>query len=156
MTKTKGSAGPCLILFIMDNLCCLPQSSGGEAATCQGSSRAVGSGCPWIRLVRHHDRLPGTQMAAGHFSGTNALCRSAGTGATWRVSPTDTDGILAPHSHAPDTDWALTPHMLGYRPPAPEAVQPWPSGSTALRLQAMVTPTLAMVAFLGAGQLRRI
>jgi transposase InsO family protein len=37
---------------------------------------------------------------------------------------------------------AVRPHSsLGYRPPAPEAVQPWPSGSVALRLQAMVTLT---------------
>jgi transposase InsO family protein len=37
---------------------------------------------------------------------------------------------------------AVRPHSsLGYRPPAPEAVQPWPSGSAALRLQAMVTLT---------------
>jgi putative transposase len=37
---------------------------------------------------------------------------------------------------------AVRPHSsLGYRPPAPEAVQPWPSGSAALRLQVMVTLT---------------
>jgi putative transposase len=37
---------------------------------------------------------------------------------------------------------AVRPHSsLGYRPPAPEAVQPWPSGSASLRLQAMVTLT---------------
>ncbi|MCJ7621312.1 MAG: IS3 family transposase [Anaerolineae bacterium] len=37
---------------------------------------------------------------------------------------------------------AVRPHSsLGYRPPAPEALQPWPSGSAALRLQAMVTLT---------------
>jgi len=37
---------------------------------------------------------------------------------------------------------AVRPHSsLGYRPPAPEAVQRWPSGSAALRLQAMVTLT---------------
>jgi len=37
---------------------------------------------------------------------------------------------------------AVRPHSsLGYRPPAPEAVLPWPSGSAALRLQAMVTLT---------------
>jgi len=37
---------------------------------------------------------------------------------------------------------AVRPHSsLGYRPPAPEAVPPWPSGSAALRLQAMVTLT---------------
>ena len=35
---------------------------------------------------------------------------------------------------------AVRPHSsLGYRPPAPEAVLPWPSGSASLRLQAMVT-----------------
>jgi len=37
---------------------------------------------------------------------------------------------------------AVRPHSsLGYRPPAPDAVQPWPSGSASLRLQAMVTLT---------------
>ena len=37
---------------------------------------------------------------------------------------------------------AVRPHSsLGYRPPAPEAIQPWPSGSASLRLQAMVTLT---------------
>ena len=37
---------------------------------------------------------------------------------------------------------AVRPHSsLGYRPPAPEAMQPWPSGSASLRLQAMVTLT---------------
>jgi transposase InsO family protein len=37
---------------------------------------------------------------------------------------------------------AVRPHSsLGYRPPAPETIQPWPSGSASLRLQAMVTLT---------------
>jgi putative transposase len=37
---------------------------------------------------------------------------------------------------------AVRPHSsLGYRPPAPEAVLPWPSGSASLRLRAMVTLT---------------
>jgi putative transposase len=37
---------------------------------------------------------------------------------------------------------AVRPHSsLRYRPPAPETIQPWPSGSAALHLQAMVTLT---------------
>ena len=37
---------------------------------------------------------------------------------------------------------AVRPHSsLGYRPPAPEAVLPWPSGSASLRLRAMVRLT---------------
>jgi len=37
---------------------------------------------------------------------------------------------------------AVRPHSsLAHRPPAPEAIQPWPSGCASLRLQAMVTLT---------------
>jgi putative transposase len=40
---------------------------------------------------------------------------------------------------------ALRPHSsLGYGPPAPEAVLPWPSGSASLRLPAYRTGRLAM------------
>jgi len=47
---------------------------------------------------------------------------------------------------------AVRPHSsLRYRPSAPEAVLPWPSGFASLRLQAMVTLTQTVVAFLGAG-----
>ena len=47
---------------------------------------------------------------------------------------------------------AVRPHSsLGYRPPAPEAVLPWPSGSASLRLRAMVRLTWTVVAFMGAG-----